>query len=415
MSVIRLGQILSGYLVISVKGEATEKFINMAIREGIDLWDIGRQGNAAVLKVGMDSYFDLRPLAKKTGCRLRIERKGGIPFFYSSIIRRRGLVLGLTLFVTTLYYLSSLVLFVSVEGARSVGDERVRELVLEMGVRPGTRKSRLDTDQIATDLLTREPRLSWVNLRFQGTMLLIEVVEKIQLLPEHIGPSNLVAAKDGLVTEVLVVTGEPLVKRGDTVFRGQVLIEGLIRPQPADPGQASPESVPVQALGEVWARVWYEGYGEAALTKALKTRTGRRVAVWTLVVNGQEVLRVGKAAVPYRNYETQTVKRDFSRRIINLPIEINTIYAYELNLEEKTLTYEEALEKAALRARFLVEVQLPPGVIAENTVVEEVDAGGEGLVGIRYVMETVENIAVEQPREAMSSFVPGSVSQNGGR
>ena len=325
------------------------------------------------------------------------------------------MVLGLTLFVTTLYYLSSLVLFVSVEGARSVGDERVRELVLEMGVRPGTRKSRLDTDQIATDLLTREPRLSWVNLRFQGTMLLIEVVEKIQLLPEHIGPSNLVAAKDGLVTEVLVVTGEPLVKRGDTVFRGQVLIEGLIRPQPADPGQASPESVPVQALGEVWARVWYEGYGEAALTKALKTRTGRRVAVWTLVVNGQEVLRVGKAAVPYRNYETQTVKRDFSRRIINLPIEINTIYAYELNLEEKTLTYEEALEKAALRARFLVEVQLPPGVIAENTVVEEVDAGGEGLVGIRYVMETVENIAVEQPREAMSSFVPGSVSQNGGR
>jgi similar to stage IV sporulation protein len=404
---------MTGYLVITVKGEAVEKFINMAVREGIDLWDIGMQEQKAVLKVGVDSFFDLRPLAKKTGCRLRIERKKGLPFFYSSFMRRRGLVLGLALFVAALYFLSSLVLFVSVEGAPTVGEDRVRELVSDLGARPGTLKSRLDTEHVASELLLREPRLSWVYLRFQGTVLVIEVVEKIQAPPEHTGPANLVAAKDGLVTEVLVVMGEPRVKPGDTVSRGQILIEGLIKPQDplyAEPGQAS-EPVPVHAQGEVWARVWYEGYGEAALTGVLKTRTGRRTAVWTLVAGGREVISIGKTEVPYRNYELQTIKRDFSRRIIKLPVEVITVYAYELTLEEKTLTLEAALEKAALRARFLAELQLPVGISALNTMVDEIEPG-DGLVGIRYTIETVENIAAEQAREAI---VPGTVSQNGGR
>ncbi len=411
MSIIRLGHMLSGYLVIYVTGEAVQKFINLAIREGIDLWDISVRGNMTVLKVGVDSFFDLRPLARKTGCRLRIQRKGGFPFFYSSFMRRRGLVLGLAFFVTTLYLLSSLVLFVAVEGADTVGGDRVRDLLLEMGVRPGTLKSRLDTEKTANELLLREPRLSWVNLRFQGTLLLVEVVEKIKLPPEHTGPANLVAAKDGLVTKVLVVMGEPRVKPGDTVFRGQVLIEGLLKPQ--DPLYAGREQlslpVPVHAQGEVWARVWYEGYGEAALTEVIKTRTGRRSAVFVLSVKGQEVLRLGKATVPFRNYELQNVKRDFSKRIIKFPVEVEAVYAYELRLTERALTSEEALEKAAVRARLLAELQLPAGASVFNTTVEEVETG-EGLVGMRYCIETVENIAVEQAREAMDSLVPGTVS-----
>jgi similar to stage IV sporulation protein len=399
VSILKLRYVFTGYLVLSVEGMSREKLINLAIRQGIGLWDIEHGVERTVLSTDVDSFFDLRHLAKKTGCRLRIVRKAGLPFLQSRLSRRRGLVLGLAFFVLTLYTLSSFVLFVRVEGNERLDEGYILQLAANAGARPGVAKSSLDKDGVANRLILSEPQLAWVGIHVRGTRLIIEVVENIEE-PEMDKPGHVVAMKDGLVYDILVITGEPTVQPGDTVTRGQVLIEGKLRsqiavPQGEDPAEGVRE-VAVRARGEVWARVWYEGYGEAALQEVERTRTGKSVLVWTLMVDGQPVLRVGRSHVPYPEYEQETANKPLLERILRFPVEIITETSYEVERHTLKLTPEQAWELAAERARILAEFQLPVGVMVESTSVEDVELNRDGFVGVRYVLETKENIAKEE-------------------
>ncbi len=417
MSILKIWSVFSGYLVVAVRGYATEKFINLAIKSDVRLWDISISGEQATFKVGVDSFFALRHLAKKTGCRLHIVQKVGFPFFYRHLIRRKGTVCGLIFFVLSLYMLSSMVLFIGVDGAETIGDARIRELAAELGVKPGIMKANLESEQLANEMIIRNPDIAWVNFKVRGTRLVIEVVEKIKAPPDLSRPADLVAAKDGLVVDVLTVMGEARVKPGDTVTRGQLLIEGLLRPHDplAAPDMQQTAPVPVHAQGEVWARVWYEGYGESALDEVQRHRSGNRIMILSLLVDGQEVLRVGRSNIPFRNYEIETVKRDLSKRIIQFPVEIITEYAYELNLSYNLLSYEQALEVAAERGRTLAQLQIPVGVEVTAAIVEEIKLEDEKYAGARYVIETLENIVLEESWEAMDDLDSGTISQNGSR
>ncbi|MBS4030188.1 MAG: sporulation protein YqfD [Clostridiales bacterium] len=399
MFILKLRYFFTGYLVISVQGTATEKFINLAMRQGIPLWDLARGSEKAVLKVDMDSFFELRHLAKKTGCRLKILQKAGLPFLISRSLRRRGLIIGISLFIVSLYLLSSLILFVSVEGTDKLDEKYIRSLAGELGARPGVWKASLDKEDLANEMILLEPKLTWVGFHVRGTRLIIEVVEKIKPPVENDMPGNVVAAKDGLVVDVLIVMGEARVQAGDTVSRGQILIEGLLVPQSpfTDPeDKDAPSPVPVHARGEVLARVWYEGYGEANTVSVKRNRTGKRSIAWSVIVDGQSVLRVGRSEIPYANYELASIKRSLPERIFRIPVEIITEYAYEIELEQIQLTREQTLDQAAERARILAEFQLPVGVAVESVSLNEVETGTGNLVGVQYIIETLENIAEEE-------------------
>ena len=60
----------------------------------------------------------------------------------------------------------------------------------------------------------------------RGVVVLVTMVGKTPPPAEEEGPGDIVAAKEGLVSEVIVLEGTPLVKAGDMVSRGDLLILG---------------------------------------------------------------------------------------------------------------------------------------------------------------------------------------------
>ncbi len=297
---------LRGYVIIRVKGPNLERFINSVVQRGGSLWRARRMGpDVLVASVTVEQFRPACRTGRQAGLSVRILAKAGLPFLMARCRRRPMWVVGAAVAVAAIYGAAGRVWFVDVEGAQSVEPRRIVEVAAEAGLRRGMAKEQLNAEAIRRHLLLRLDRLAWATVDLQGTLATIRVAEKTvgEAAPR---PGHVVAALDGVVERLVVRRGEPLVAVGETVRRGQILISGLLLPgTPAYEARVAAGQPPVVAAqGEVIARVWVTGYGEARLVERVEEPTGRRA--WAVEVNvfGRR-WRVGPAESPYRHFRTR--------------------------------------------------------------------------------------------------------------
>ncbi|MCR4401789.1 MAG: sporulation protein YqfD [Firmicutes bacterium] len=388
---------LRGYVIITVKGRALEKFVNTALARGIDLWDITRvDDRSLVARAYLHDLSSLGKALRETGCRGRIEEKIGVPFLVRRLARRKGLVAGLVLFSVTLYVVSSFVWFVDVSGVQRTDPALVLELAKKHGLRPGAWKRSIDSREVARGILADLPSLAWAAVHIKGTMASIEVAEKT--LPDvSPGVVDVVAAEDALVTNLIVLSGEPLVSEGDTVAKGQVLIAGLIRG--ADDRHGEREAVEVvNARGIVVGRVWRTHSEELRLVREVASATGR-VATTRRFTVGALTLVVGPKEPPFTDYEEE-------RSSYRVPIRggvwssfgVDVTTYREIARRVEVLDREAVLSETRARARGALEARLPSGAKILD-VREDVRYSQGGAIVFTMTMETTEDIALERRQE----------------
>lgn len=405
MSVFSLVSYLVGYVVILVKGESPEKFINIAFGNGIVLWDITSIGkDRLLLKVRLGAVRTLRHVARKTHCRFWIQKRVGIPFLYLRIKRRKSMALGIVIFVLGLYFLGSFVWFIEVTGNRHYSSAEVLRVAAGAGLKQGVLKKQLRPKKIEKVIQESLPEVSWVGITVKGTKVIIEMAEKEQVKKEkneiH---AHVIAKKTGIVKEILVIDGQAVVQEEDTVVPGQILISGIVLPvkkasEAFEKGRTAgvaKKPLYVHAKGIVRARVWYNGYGEAYLKEKGQRYTGRTATRLNLIIGSKELKIINPSSMPFTNYERKVkVKKLPSWRNFKLPVELIKQKYYELENYERTLSREEARQKARQKAWAKVKKQIPEqtGIIRQET--EEITGNQEELVRIRMLIETKEDIGM---------------------
>lgn len=398
---------ISGYVEISLWGVRPEKVINMALSRGITIWDIRHEGQDKYrLKVSLGGYKALRALIRRSSCRVKLLRKKGLPFYLMRAKRRKVLVLGTFFFCLTLYFLSSFVWFVEVTGNKLVSTETILAKSTELGLKRGVPKAAFNRNELASRLLLQIPELSWVGVHAQGTKIIIEVAEKT--LPPEDGeniPADLVARLDGIIEELLVLTGTPIVQEGDKVKKGQVLIAGFVYPQiiVSEEGQISPggEPRPVRAKGVIRARVVRSCIEQCPMREEIKKDTGAAAKIILLKLFGKEVYLRGTGETPFTHFRSiRQVKPLLDMRGRNLQgtVELITIIYMEQTCEVLEWGIEGAYQEATRRAHALLERDLPQDCKIVERKTEPLPAQNNGMVAIRYILETVENIGVYPPR-----------------
>lgn len=391
-----LFNLLLGYVVVEARGGGVEKLLNLAVSRGILFWDVHTKGDKTVFKTYPDNFPLLRPLTRKAGCSIRIHDKVGFPFLFYRFKKRRGLVAGLIIFFLFLYTAGSFIWFIEIRGAEEISQEDLLTTARELGLSPGTLKRNLDFPSLEREFLLARRELSWVGFQARGTKLVIEVVEKT--LPEEDFreiTSDLAASKEGLVEKVLVLSGEARVEAGDTVQEGEVLISGILTARYQEGDEVVEQEVgAVRARGEVWARVWYEFFATYSLVEVTRERTGNRAASYTLRFLDRDI-HVGSGESPFRNYEREEIKGHLKWRNLDTPIELMTIYYYEVVLEKKELSRDQALYKAEEELFAGAQAALPPDVEIVSHEVEELPLPQKDKLRLRLIIETRENIAEE--------------------
>ncbi len=390
---LRLWNYIRGYVIIFVEGYFLEKFVNICTRRQIFLWDIKKKKNSTMaMKVSIKGFTMLRPIAKKTGCRVRIIKKRGIPFVLSRYKKRKTFIAGGVLFVFLFYFMTSFVWTVEVTGNEKLDAKFIIDKVSEFGIKPGVFKYRVNPQDVANSLMLDLDELSWVSVVIKGTKAKIEVAEAVgkpKIVPKEI-PCDIVATKDGVIKSLFVKAGLEGVKVGDTVKKDQVLITGTV-PIKNQEGNARI----LHAIGDVIARTWYDGRQTVETKIIEKTRTGNTKDNISLVLFSKKIDLFHKKD-PFEDYDRVDIEKSLSiSEDLVLPFGMVIQRYYENSVLEKEIELDEAKKIAADSAYKQAYESVPKEAQIVNSNINFIEKE-DGLLIAEVVIECLENIGYER-------------------
>jgi similar to stage IV sporulation protein len=389
---------LRGAVKIRITGTIPERFINLCITEQILLWGITKIDEDLIAWIGLDDFFKIRPLVLRSATRVQVLSHRGLPFVIKRAKRRKMMIAGAVLFIVLLNIMSSYVWFVDITGVKSMSENEIRNVAISNGLKPGAVIGGLNTKLIEREILLNVPEVAWVGINFTGTRAVIEVVEKTMPKQETKAPAHIVAMKDGVITEIIALAGQPAVKKGDTVKKGDLLVKGfMIEPTPAAAeGQPLIIDVPrelIRAKGIIKAWVWYESYAEAELKKTTVTRTGNRQAEVTLKIGSSELTFNATPNRPFQEFESEIIHKQLPLwRNSEFTVESTIKLYYEINSDVTVKSFSEARDEAHAKAIQVVQNIIPESAQILSRNYEVLKTPEENIVRVKVNVETIEDI-----------------------
>ena len=197
---------------------------------------------------------DLEKLQKYlVSYKFKKERNLGLYHFWDIVKQRHIWVICLVIGLISYFFMTHLVVRINV-----VHEKReIRELILDelesRGVKILTLKKDYETlDRIKKEILDQYPdKLDWLEIEVEGMVYNVRVEERIITdTNKDEKVCNLVAKKNGMVSNIKISLGEAVVDLNDYVREGDILVSGIIKHNEV-------EKRSVCASGEVYATVWY--------------------------------------------------------------------------------------------------------------------------------------------------------------
>lgn len=220
---------LFGYVSFTARGGFPERFLNLCRLNKIILWELKNSDGVIHACTDCASYKKIRSAARRSGMRVRIKRKHGLPFFMEKHKHRAGVIAGAFFCIAVILILSTRIWSIDVIGNVRVPSEKIIGVFEELGVRKGVSGSGIDIKSTEFAALQELKELSWLNINISGSKAVIEVREAVESpeIDEDNTPADIVAARDGIITIIRPFNGTAEQEAGNAVVKGDLLISGI--------------------------------------------------------------------------------------------------------------------------------------------------------------------------------------------
>lgn len=212
-----------------------------------------------------------------------------------------------------------------------------------------------ELEKIKEEILNDNPTaLEWISITRKGMKYIIRVEERIIKEPDYEeGNRHVVAKSDAEITKVLSTKGEVLVRSGDYVKKGDILISGIITLYDEVKGNTL-------ATGTVYGNVWYNASIAYPINEATTKETGRKR--YNLNINNKILLKN-----KYKEFKQKNVKEI---KVLGLKIKIYEEIEYQTI--NKTLTKDELKDAALAKVKAEFKAKLKDeGTIEKVKLLEE--------------------------------------------
>lgn len=388
MLIKKLIRYCRGTLQFTAAGPYPERFLNLCSGGGVGLWNTRRTAEGVTACCAQCHRSRLEYYAQKSGCRLETVRCTGMKSTARRYRRRTGLWVGAALLAAGLLVMGRFVWRVEIRGTEQLDPAVITAALAEYGVHPGVLAGKIDARTVERRMQIRFAEIAWITVNVEGsrvTAILEEAVPPPAVVEDGI-PTNLIAGETGFITRVEVQNGNAVVKPGDSVLAGDLLVSGIM-------DNKMGESRLAHARGRIYAQVRerLEIFVPYEQRDYLLAGVARRRY---LTVFGVEIPLQGRGAPegPYRLEQTVTAPRGIFSL---LPVTLREECYLQLREVTKTVSPQEAMRQAekelALREQ---------GLAAE--VIHREAVGSEGPAGFTLAAEYLleRQIAVEAKVQA---------------
>ena len=227
----KLFKFLFGYVVLQAKGGFSERFINLCAMRRIELWDIKINGDKIVAKTETRNFQKLRSVARKTGVKVTLLQKVGLPFYLKAHKDRVGLLIGVGIFIFFMTVMNSFVWCIHAQNSDKISREQIIQAAFDAGLKYGVKVKGFDEEKAAREIYKAfNGELSWVKVNIKGSLAVVDFRDKVKKieLDEKGEPSNIIADFDGVIISDETYQGSKNKSKGDAVIKGDILISGVV-------------------------------------------------------------------------------------------------------------------------------------------------------------------------------------------
>lgn len=413
-----------GSLCIRVSGFSPERFLNACMYRNIYIWNIQPVQDCYEMNISISDFRRLKPILKKTGVRAVIIKRYGFPFFLFHHKKRKVLFSGAVCATGFIYLMSLFIWEIDITGNQRYTDEALEEFLTDCKIRPGILISSIDCTDIATLLRKSYDRIIWVSVSVDGSKLKVRVRENedsgegvsravthVETLGDESADyvvmqqdgNDLVAECGGVIESMIVRKGIPMVKEGDTVEKGQILVSGAV-PVVGDSGETTGYQYQ-KADADIRARTILEYEDTENVQYQEKVYYDFQKAEPYLQI-GNLYLKSGKSGKISDRAEIYTLEKNFSfGEHFSFPIRIGSYIVRYYYIEEKKHTDKSLQQILSRNYQHFTETLGKKGVeIISNDVkiyTGRVCARATGQLTV------ITDIAVSQPISIMEDNTDG--------
>ena len=219
---------LSGSVILRLVSADIGGILNKLTKVNISISSLAYIDDLTVeLDVIRGDYKRLCTLLEGSGTKIALVKRKGLYWKCKNLLRRPVLTVGIAVYLFFVMAVPSRVLFVQVEGNRSVSDRQILEAAESCGIVFGANRRQVRSERIKNSLLEKIPQLQWVGVNTRGCVAVISVRERQESSVDNkMVKGNIIASQDAIIQQITVLRGTQLCRIGQAVKAGQMLVSG---------------------------------------------------------------------------------------------------------------------------------------------------------------------------------------------
>lgn len=379
---ISVYRFIKGLYTVKLSGERSQRVLNRALKKKLYITDLKKTGEYEYeLFLSPKGLEILKKISEEAGVTFEVLEFRGLKKILSGIKKRKMFFYAAVTSAVCVLFSASFIWKIEIPEADYITKEEIMSVLKKYGIEEGKIRKSYDFKKISNELVTKYENLIWANVELSGTKINVTVVPRTHA-PKIVSadvPADIIALKDGVITEITAENGEKRVKVGDTVIKGQVLISGLIPSERVGTRY-------VHSEGSVKAKTWVEKEKKQKLFTYEKNFTGRAVKKAEFEIPFVKIPLNFKKNIDFYNYECIIEERD----VLFLTFR-NYIYS-EYNLKKTPISEAEAVKKAENELQLEITEEAS-GIKNMKTTFKSID---EDTVSVRVLAECEEEIGGER-------------------
>lgn len=289
-------------------------------------------------------YKKIARAAKNFQCKTKIIRKNGLYFKSRKVLARKGIVLSAALVFLYVFLFSKLIWRIDIIAPSKNITEDVNSILYENNCYAGAVFNQEKNQNIIQKIFMDVDNVGYVTLNFYKGILTCKVDATINKMPylENSTSGNITASLDGVIEELEIYNGFSDIQIGQTVLKGDVLVEPTYVDRNGTLQQVMPRAF-------IKAYCLKEYSAQTDFNKEVSIRTGKYTEQVSLKLIGKKIL-IKKADIDaYKQYESEKYFENITILGFSMPLTKETIRFYEkesVKIEKDEQSAYDAAKKA---------------------------------------------------------------------